>query len=249
MEEAKKMCPDLIIVHVATYKDGESEPKYHPNPDTTSYKVSLDLYRRESVKIIEIFKSALPTAEIEKASVDEAFIDFTNPVRQIIIERYPELVLSHPDDLDAPLPSPPQTINWNSSCNLIPIEEEEESMIEAPTQDSPKPEPVKREPPPVTWHDIALSIGGELMLMARDAIFNQLGYTTSAVSLSFPVFLVKSNLVSTQGVARNKFLAKYPMNFRASFVTPRFHAILRLCLFKRSVLLLGVENELTCPDP
>ncbi|PVF95571.1 DNA/RNA polymerase [Serendipita vermifera] len=208
LEEAKKMCPELVIVHVATYKDGESEPKYHPNPDTTSYKVSLDLYRRESVKIIEIFKSVLPTAEIEKASVDEAFIDFTNPVRQIIIERYPELVLSHPDDLDAPLPPPPQTIDWHSSCNLIPINAEEDSTVEDPAQGSPskaKPEPAKREPLSVTWHDIALSIGGELMFMARNEIFNKLGYTTSA------------------GIARNKFLAK----LSASFKKPASQSVLR----------------------
>lgn len=58
------MCPNLVVVHVATYKDGENEAKYHPNPDNKNYKVSLDLYRRESVKIINIFKSTLPTAEV-----------------------------------------------------------------------------------------------------------------------------------------------------------------------------------------
>jgi DNA polymerase eta len=58
------MCPNLVVVHVATYKDGENEAKYHPNPDNKNYKVSLDLYRRESVKIISIFKSILPTAEV-----------------------------------------------------------------------------------------------------------------------------------------------------------------------------------------
>ena len=58
------MCPNLVVVHVATYKEGENEAKYHPNPDNRNYKVSLDLYRRESVKIINIFKTVLPTAEV-----------------------------------------------------------------------------------------------------------------------------------------------------------------------------------------
>jgi DNA polymerase eta len=62
------MCPNLVIVHVATYKDGENEAKYHPDPETKTHKVSLDLYRRESVKIITIFKSALPGAEVGESS-------------------------------------------------------------------------------------------------------------------------------------------------------------------------------------
>jgi DNA polymerase eta len=64
IKDAKQMCPNLVVVHVATYKDGENEPKYHPDPETKTHKVSLDLYRRESIKIINIFKSTLPTAEV-----------------------------------------------------------------------------------------------------------------------------------------------------------------------------------------
>jgi DNA polymerase eta len=64
IKDAKQMCPNLVVVHVATYKDGENEPKYHLDPETKTHKVSLDLYRRESIKIINIFKSTLPTAEV-----------------------------------------------------------------------------------------------------------------------------------------------------------------------------------------
>lgn len=43
----------------------------------------------------------------------------------------------------------------------------------------------KAAPPAVTWADVALSIGAELMFTARDEILQSLGYTTSAVRSSF----------------------------------------------------------------
>ena len=64
LREAKKRCPDLVVVHVATYKEGEAEPGYWENPDTRTHKVSLDHYRRESMKIIQLFKEGLPTGEV-----------------------------------------------------------------------------------------------------------------------------------------------------------------------------------------
>lgn len=62
--EAQKLCPNLVVVHVATYKDGEKEPGYHANPNNKSHKVSLDHYRRESIKIVDMIKNTLPGAEI-----------------------------------------------------------------------------------------------------------------------------------------------------------------------------------------
>ena len=37
--DAMKKCPELIIVHVATYKEGDEAPGYHDNPDTATHKV------------------------------------------------------------------------------------------------------------------------------------------------------------------------------------------------------------------
>ena len=36
---------------------------------------------------------------------------------------------------------------------------------------------------PATWHDVALSIGSELMTKARQEVLQRLGYSTSAVGL------------------------------------------------------------------
>jgi DNA polymerase eta len=41
--EALKKCPELTVVHVATYKEGDPEPRYWDNPDTATHKVRLFL--------------------------------------------------------------------------------------------------------------------------------------------------------------------------------------------------------------
>nr|GAT60999.1 DNA polymerase eta [Mycena chlorophos] len=180
LKEAKERCPGLIVVHVATYKEGEPEPGYWENPDTKTHKVSLDLYRRESIKVLHVYKEGLPeNTEIEKASIDEAFFDLTRPVRQILLHRFPYLAQppdDAPDGLDTPLPAPPD-LSWHQASTVIPIDPRAED-IEA-VQFSPQ-----------TWHDVALSIGAELMHQVRQEIKMKLNYTTSA------------------GIARNKFLAK-----------------------------------------
>jgi len=59
LDEAKQRCPDLRIIHVATIGPGEKAPQYYSNPNARTHKVSLDLYRRESKKIMEVFQSKL----------------------------------------------------------------------------------------------------------------------------------------------------------------------------------------------
>lgn len=40
IDEALKRCPDLKVVHVATYAKGDSEAKYWDKPDVKTHKVS-----------------------------------------------------------------------------------------------------------------------------------------------------------------------------------------------------------------
>lgn len=63
-KDALKRCPHLRVVHVATYKEGEAEPGYWENVDTNTHKVSLDYYRRESMKIAALFREMLPGCEV-----------------------------------------------------------------------------------------------------------------------------------------------------------------------------------------
>lgn len=120
----------------------------------------------------EISRSILFCSSIsfsEKASIDEAFMDLTRPVRQILLERYPYLAHVPADalsGLDTPLPPPPQ-VSWSGLGTIVPID---------PAQESKEADDI-----PSTWHDVALSIAAELMEKARQQISAKLGYTTSAV--------------------------------------------------------------------
>ncbi|KAH9974822.1 DNA/RNA polymerase [Russula compacta] len=194
--DALKKCPELTVVHVATYKEGDQAPGYWDNPDTATHKVSLDYYRRESAKIITIFKDSLPDGEIEKASIDEAFIDFTRPVRAELLARYPYLAEVPPDaphGLDTVLPSPPP-ISWESRGILIPVDPPPEDEA-GPTHGSMEAADGDGDASR-TWHDVALSIAAELMDKIRAEVRIRLGYTTSA------------------GIARNKFLSKLTASYK-----------------------------------
>lgn len=58
--EALKKCPDLMLVHVQTYKNGETEPGYWDGAKPETHKVSLDMYRKESKKILTVFSEFCP---------------------------------------------------------------------------------------------------------------------------------------------------------------------------------------------
>ena len=134
----------------------------------------------------------------EKASIDEAFIDFTKPVKEILLQRYPYLA-QLPDDsldgIDTPLPPPPK-ISWARVGSVIPLNPppvaEETSALneEIENEDTDKvvdPEPTGSlegddlEDTPTTWHNVCLSIAAELMGKAREDVRVTLGYSTSAV--------------------------------------------------------------------
>ncbi|KAK7032854.1 DNA polymerase eta [Favolaschia claudopus] len=206
VQDALQLCPELVVVHVATYKEGEKEPGYWDNPDTKTHKVSLDMYRRESVKMLQLYKEGLPeTTEVEKASIDEAFMDLTRPTRQILLERYPYLA-QVPDDaplgLDTPLPPPPQ-VSWDGLGTVVPIDPSITEELESPS----------------TWHDVALSIAAECMEKVRQHIKAILGYTTSA-GIARNKFLAKLcasyRKPMNQSILRNAAIPGYlkPMAFQ-----------------------------------
>ncbi|KAJ2922855.1 hypothetical protein H1R20_g14219, partial [Candolleomyces eurysporus] len=197
-KDALKRCPHLKVVHVATYREGDAEPGYWDEVDTNTHKVSLDHYRRESVKVAAKFREMLPGCEVEKASIDEAFIDFTKPVKAILVERYPYLAAVPADaplGVDSPLPPPPP-VDWDGRGTVVPIypsteddgsgEAETSSETAGPSaQVSSASEPTMEEihegeDDATTWHDVALSIAAELMSKAREEVLTKLGYSTSA---------------------------------------------------------------------
>jgi len=176
--EAKKICPNLIMQHVATWKEGDEKWAYHKDAfaHIATHKVSLDPYRLESRRILACIKDVLPASPIqrvEKASVDEVFLDLSAQIHSLLLERYPEI--SGPAPYDDPtefLPRPPTTaLDWNTDA-LVDLDASETE------DDDPD------------WDDIAMLLGSEIVRSVRAAILERLKYTCSA------------------GIARNKMIAK-----------------------------------------
>ncbi|RDH33581.1 hypothetical protein BDQ94DRAFT_143365 [Aspergillus welwitschiae] len=195
--EAKKLCPEIVLQHVATFREGEGGKWAYRNDAfkrMNTDKVCLDPYRAESRKILKVMKeelsrwqrelaggehgagaqSPIQHAGLEKASVDEVFIDLSSLVHGVLLQRYPELRAElQGDDRVTPLPVPPTTaLEWNSEDCLVDLDENETEV------DDPD------------WDDIAMLIGSEIVRSVRAAVWDRLQYTCSA------------------GVAKNKMMAK-----------------------------------------
>lgn len=179
MNEAKKLCPNLIFQHVATWREGEDKWAYRSDSanNVATQKVSLDPYRAESRKILACIKAHLPAPpvqRVEKASVDEVFLDLSAQIHGILLERFSEELARPPpyDDPTENLPPPPTTaLDWKADA-LVDLDIGETEL------DDPD------------WDDITMLIGSEIVRSIRAAIREELQYTCSA------------------GVARNKMLAK-----------------------------------------
>lgn len=112
--EAKKLCPDIILQHVATWREGDEKWAYRDDAasNIATDKVSLDPYRLESRRILKCIKEALPEKyrKVEKASIDEVFMDLSAQIHATLLERYEELRGPAPyDDPTELLPLPPTT--------------------------------------------------------------------------------------------------------------------------------------------
>ena len=51
VDAARQKCPQLRLVHVATYKNGEKHADYYPDPKPSTHKVSLDPYRYRNMQL------------------------------------------------------------------------------------------------------------------------------------------------------------------------------------------------------
>lgn len=165
--EAKKLCPELVCQHVATWKEGDEQWAYHEDAfkHISTHKVSLDPYRRESKRILACIKEALPEKlqRVEKASVDEVFVDLSAQIHAVLLERYPQVQGPPPyDDPTENLPRPPTTVLDWSADSLVDLDEKETE------DDDPD------------WDDIAMLIGSEIVRDLRATIREKLKYTCSA---------------------------------------------------------------------
>lgn len=202
--EAKEKCPDLICQHVATWKEGDTQWSYSDDAfkEIATRKVSLDPYRLQSRRILATIKECLPqdSQKVEKASVDEVFLDLSAQVYSMLLERYPELRGPAPyDDPSEPLPRPPTTaLDWAADA-LVDLDD---SQTE---EDDPD------------WDDIAMLIASEIVRDVRKAIFDKLHYTCSA-GLSRNKMLAKLGSAhkkpNSQTVVRNRAVQHFLSGFK-----------------------------------
>ncbi|RCH81457.1 DNA-directed DNA polymerase eta rad30, partial [Rhizopus azygosporus] len=166
VEKAKKLCPEIKLLHVPTYSANEIEPQYHENPNRATHKVSLDPYRTASLNIFKIFHQYCD--KIQKIGFDEAFMDVTSTVNQRLIEYidyHPEL-LDRLDDNACDL-----DLDWDQVGIAIESKEEEERrQLETDGSHWSK----------ATWRDLQLYFGAELAAKIRHEIYTTLQYTCSA---------------------------------------------------------------------
>jgi DNA polymerase eta len=164
--EALKQCPNLIMQHVATWKEGDDKWAYHEDSfkNMATHKVSLDPYRLECRRILKCIKESLPEKDqrVEKASIDEVFMDLSAQVHTTLLERYPELRGPAPyDDPTEPLPKVPTTVlDWAA-----------DALVETGEEDGEDRDP--------DWDDVCMVIASEIVRDVRKAIKDTLGYTCS----------------------------------------------------------------------
>jgi DNA polymerase eta len=176
--EAKKLCPEIILQHVATFKEGEDKWAYRDDAEKhmSTHKVCLDPYRLESRRVLATIKEALPPEplqRVEKAGIDEVFLDLTAHVHSILLERYPELK-GHP-----PYNDPTENLPWPTISTL---DWGDDNVVELDANENEEDDP--------DWDDVCLSIASEIARHVRRTVREKLKYTMSG------------------GISRNKMLSK-----------------------------------------
>ncbi|CAG5164044.1 uncharacterized protein ALTATR162_LOCUS6601 [Alternaria atra] len=164
IEEARRLCPEIVLQHVATWREGETTWAYRA--DVTKHmstdKSALDPYRLRSRKCFEFIRTLLPNEpvqRVEKASIDEVFLDLSAQVHQILLRQFPELA-EQPAHMEQYLPSPgfSSLLDWEGD-HVVDLESAE-----------PRPD----------WDDIALNIGAGIVRRIRAEVWKHFGYTCSA---------------------------------------------------------------------
>lgn len=204
-KEAKRRCPNLVLQHVATFREGQGV-NWAYRDDAASHgstdKVSLDPYRNESRTIMAVMRDALAVwaekvdqrgpgekkagangwkeyghmLKFEKGSIDEAYIDLSALVHATLLYRQPDLQETEPkENGKTRLPLPLLDFDYGPSDNCVVDSEKNESADDDESVD---------------WDDVAINIGAEIVKFVRQTVFERLRYTCSG------------------GIARNKMLAK-----------------------------------------
>lgn len=194
VDEVSRLCPEVVLAHVATFKKGEINWRYSrpadPPPNAADHKVSLDPYRRESRKIFKVFKANCE--QVEKGGIDEAFMDLGPKVWNRIGELFPEVVefASNKENRDEFLPLPDNTLlSWVGVVGVDPSEMRQEPD-EADDVQGESCAQTSSVPGTFDWDDTVLMIASGIVRDIRTRVYDAVQYTCSA------------------GIGRNRYVAK-----------------------------------------
>lgn len=216
LQSAREKCPGLIVGHAAVFRKGEAHWQYLDKlPDQLLHKVSLDPYRRELRKIIKVLKRECDL--VEKASVDECYLDFGRAVYARMVEAFPFLESVGPDEPLPPVPLLPLDFYWvggvqteeetaKAQDELEQSETNGEELVpeeKLGLNDVEKPKQPENSPPVQDWDDVCILVASQLLYKARCAIYSELKYTTSG------------------GVGNSKTVAK----LAGGFIKPDFQTV------------------------
>jgi DNA polymerase eta len=134
-------------------------------------------------------------SKLEKASIDEVFIDLSPLIYKTLLYRYPELELGTQDEnRDVELPTPPTTaLQWDTDC-----------LVDLDQHETEEGDP--------DWDDIVMLIGSEIVRSVRAAVWNKLSYTCSAgIGRNKMIAKLGSscNKPDLQTVVRNRAVQKF----------------------------------------
>jgi DNA polymerase eta len=202
--EAKLKCPELVAVHVETIGGGEdttmttntdntnagsgTDPtKDNTAVDRSTQKACLERYRRANSEILKILHKLAPTSVIEKASIDEVYIDVTAMVDAELQGKY-NFQYNSNDGIDGDKDGDNICTGNNHASTSTPSA----ITIEASPSDAFSWGSIVPGGPldPGSEFDVRLATGAGIACRLRGAILENLGYTSSA------------------GIATNKLLAK-----------------------------------------
>lgn len=148
-----------------------------------------------------MIKDSLPASlqKVEKASIDEVYLDLSAHIHSQLLARFPELSTPPPyDDINETLPLPSTVaLDWKADA-LVDLDEDEESA---------DPD----------WDDVAILIGSEIVRDVRAKIRSSLGYTCSAGIASNKLLSKLGSAYkkpNAQTVVRNRAVDKFLHDFK-----------------------------------
>ncbi|KAG2764873.1 hypothetical protein PC129_g18322 [Phytophthora cactorum] len=154
IDDAKKKCPQIHLPHVDTLGENRKPGQLF---DRTHQKAILRRYRVASREIFVILGSMVSV--IEKASIDEAFMDVTDMAK----ERLAQTTAFSSDFCQDPA---------NHGTKVFGIERKDDGEVGMDKDDS-------LQAFPLTDNERLLCIGAEISREIRQAVYSKLGYTCS----------------------------------------------------------------------